>query len=170
MILLGLGSNKGDRREYLRRAVRELRGVLQDMRLSRVVESRAVLPPGAPPSWDMPYLNMAVAGRAEMAPLALLACVKAIEDGLGRVKTGVWGPREIDIDILAMGQTLFVSPQLVIPHREMTRRDFVMLPLCDVAAEWRYPGDGTHRGYTVTAMAQGFGFGEHLQDRGALDA
>ncbi len=69
----------------------------------------------------------------------LLARVKAIERDLGRVSRCKWGPREIDIDILAMDDVTMDTPELTIPHRVLLERDFVLLPLADVAPDWRYP-------------------------------
>lgn len=157
LLILGLGSNIGDRAAHLAAAQAELRAILAAPRASRAYESRAVLPEGAPAEWDMPYLNMAVAGECELAPQEVLQRVKAIEQSLGREHRGYWGPREIDVDILAFGDIVLEGPELTIPHRELLKRDFALLPLCDVAPEWRYP-TGEYRGKTAAEIVKLMGF------------
>lgn len=144
MVILGLGSNKGDRLAYLRQAVALLAPVLTGSRISRVYESRALLPEGATREWDLPFLNMAIAGDTQLAPLDLLETVKVIEEQMGRAQTGVWSPREIDIDILAMGEMVLDTPVLSIPHRALLARDFAMLPLSELAPDWHYPVPGDY--------------------------
>jgi 2-amino-4-hydroxy-6-hydroxymethyldihydropteridine diphosphokinase len=139
MIILGLGSNQSDRMAHLRAAVAELARVLSNLRVSSVYESAALLPEGAPPEWNIPYYNMAVCGQADIAPEALLAEVKAIEQKLGREFRGVWGPREIDIDILAMGDVQVKTETLTIPHAGLLERDFAYVPLVEIAPEWKHP-------------------------------
>jgi len=142
MVILGLGSNIGDRLAHLRAANWRLSAILQDIRLSRILESPAMLPPDAPPDIDHPFLNMVVSGTTTLTLQELFSAVKAIERDLGRVQRCVWGPREIDIDILAMGDLVMESAELTIPHRGILQRDFVMLPLAEIAPEWRYPVSG----------------------------
>lgn len=145
MIILGLGSNVGDRIAYLTRAVARLRDFVADIRLSRVYESAALLPEGAPSDWGNPFLNMALRGETALEPVALLERVKQAEREVGRETRGRWGPREIDIDILAYGALVILGPPAV-PHPEMLKRDFVLFPLSDVAPEWRYPAPGPQVG------------------------
>jgi len=142
MVILGLGSNIGDRLGYLRAAVRWLSAIITDMRLSSIMESAAMLPPGATNDMDLPFLNMVISGVTSLAPHALLAEVKSIELKLGRIQRGVWGPREIDIDILAMDDVVIKSPELSIPHSGILKRDFVLLPLAEIAPQWKYPVAG----------------------------
>lgn len=132
-VFLGLGANLGDRRATLRAAVAELRGVLEDVRVSALYET-------AP--WgdeEQPaFLNAALRGTTELAPLALLDATQAIEERLGRVRTGRrWGPRAIDIDILLYGGDVVSHPRLTIPHAQLRERGFALRPLADLA-----PGRG----------------------------
>lgn len=148
-VIFGLGSNCQPRRAYLHDAIRqleihpELR--LQSLLMSQIYESPALLPPNAPAEWDVPYLNMVVCAFTVAQPRTILAAVKGIETALGRKARGWWGPREIDIDILALGQQQWNEPDLVIPHKEMLSRDFVMVPLADVLPRWQHPLDATRR-------------------------
>lgn len=165
MIIFGLGSNRGDRLLFLRQAVRELAVSIRDLRCSPVYESAALLPKDAPPDWDMPFLNMVVAGQADIDPGQLLVHIKSIEKSLGRQNRGSWGPREIDIDILAVGENNVSSETLTLPHPHMLSRDFVMLPLADLLPQWRYPGQGEFHGMGAAAIVQmqGFCVGDKLR-------
>lgn len=144
MVILSLGSNIDDRLGYLSAAVTRLRTVLGDLRCSRVLESRALLPPGAPAEWDRPYLNMAVSGHSALEPLALLNTIKTIERELGRKDGPVWSPRPIDIDILAMDDKVITSAELTLPHKELLNRDFMLLPLAELAPGWTCPLQGKY--------------------------
>jgi len=167
MVILGLGSNIGDRLAHLEAAVRALAPVMRGLRASRVLESRAVLPAGAPPAWDLPYLNMAVCGDTTLAPLDLLNWLKAIESRAGRVSRGIWGPREIDLDILVMDEVVMASAGLTIPHPELLNRDFALLPCVDVAPDFIYP-HGVYKGKRVLDIVRekNVALGEHLKDTG----
>lgn len=159
-VILGLGSNVGDRMTHLAAAVRELGGYLEDQCCSPVYESAAVLPAEAPEAWNMPYLNMACAGRTALSPEQMLDTIKAIEKRLGRQERGRWGPREIDIDILACGEETMVTPALTLPHPQLLHRDFALVPLADVAPHWRYPGPGAFAGQEARAVVHALRMGE----------
>lgn len=141
-VILGLGTNMGNREEHLRRAVAALRPLLADMRCSAVYQSSALLPEGAPKEWNTPFLNMALCGDTELQPLMLLAETQAVEQALGRKARGHWGPREIDIDILAYDDKRVALPTLAIPHRELLKRDFALIPLAGLAPDWIHPETG----------------------------
>ena len=129
-IYLGLGANDGDRRDNLERAIAELIGAgFRLHRVSPVVESPALLPPDAEPSWHKPYLNLVVAGDADWSPSDGLAAAKKIERKLGRVGGAKWSPRCIDIDILLWHDAQTAAGDLTIPHADARRRDFVLTPL-----------------------------------------
>ena len=133
-VYLGLGSNLGDRLGYLRAAVAALaeRG-LPVTAASSVYESDALGPP--PPA----YLNAVVAVSTALAPRELLAVLKSVEAELGRHHTEHWGPREIDLDLLLYGDDLVTEEGLTIPHPELTRRSFVLLPLLEIAPDLDLP-------------------------------
>jgi 2-amino-4-hydroxy-6-hydroxymethyldihydropteridine diphosphokinase len=139
MVILGLGTNHGGRKQYLQDAAEQISPLLKNMQCSPVYESPALLPEDAPKEWNMPFLNMAVCGETTLTPHALLAALKAIEERLGRISRGRWGPREIDIDILAFGEDIVTEPSLVIPHSELLKRDFALIPLADLAPHWLHP-------------------------------
>ena len=147
-VFLGLGGNLGDRREMMRSAVAELRGVIDDVRVSSLYESAA---------WgvtDQPdFFNAVVRGRTELSPLDLLDATQAIENDLGRVRERHWGPRLIDIDILLYGNEVIDEPRLKVPHPYMTQRGFVLRPLADLAAGLTLP-DGSLVGELLTTVDQ----------------
>ena len=136
MVILGLGSNLGDRAIHLKRAISRLsrgRGaVLHAVSSSRIYESPALTPAGAPGAWDLPYLNCALSGETTLEPDALLRHIQEIERSLGRQHHERWAPRVIDIDILWWDGTEVQSDDLTIPHPEIVRRPFVLEPLRDL--------------------------------------
>ncbi len=143
MILLALGSNIGDREGFLRRACAALEAVgVSVVKRSALLETPAMLPPDAPEDWNIPFLNQVLLVTTRHTPEALLACAKSIEQGLGRTDRGRWGPREIDIDILAYNAEQRDTPKLTLPHPGIAERDFVLKPLAEIAPEWRHPLTG----------------------------
>jgi 2-amino-4-hydroxy-6-hydroxymethyldihydropteridine diphosphokinase / dihydropteroate synthase len=141
-VYLGLGSNQGDRREHLERAIAALVevGVAVD-RVSPIVESPALLPDDAPPEWNRPFLNLVLECTYDARPAELLGQLKAIESRFGRVDARRWSPRPIDIDILLWHGRSVIESNLSIPHPALTERAFVMSPLAALAPGLRLPGD-----------------------------
>ena len=140
MIVLGLGSNRGDRLAYLHKAKQALSAFVTSLTCSTLYESPAMLPENAPTDWESDFYNMAIAGETKLTPQELLVAVKQIEQQLGRQDRGRWGPREIDIDILAYDELRLQSPDLIIPHIGLLQRDFALVPFADVAPHWIHPG------------------------------
>ena len=125
MIYLALGSNLGNRFENLRRAVTELKQVFRCEKISHVIETEALLLPGSPESWNIPYLNMMVAGDTDLSPNELLRFIKRTEEKLGRdMQAGRWAPRIIDIDIVMYHDQQMITDQLTLPHIQLENRDF----------------------------------------------
>ena len=147
-VFLGIGGNLGDRRTTMRRAVAEIRAVVEDVRVSSLYETAA---------WgvtDQPsFLNAVVRGSTGLNALDLLDAMQAIENQLGRVRTQHWGPRAIDIDILLYGSDVIDVPRLKVPHPYMAQRGFVLRPLADLAAGLTLP-DGSLVGELLTTIDQ----------------
>ncbi len=142
---LGLGSNAGDRARMLASALELLTGGdLHVTRRSRVYET---------PPWGKidqpPFLNQVVEVETTLPPHELLARCQSVEQTLGRVRTERWGPRTIDVDILLYGDLVLEAPDLVVPHAEMRRRAFVLVPLAEIAPGLRLP-----TGETVEALLE----------------
>jgi 2-amino-4-hydroxy-6-hydroxymethyldihydropteridine diphosphokinase / dihydropteroate synthase len=142
-VYLGLGSNLGDRRANLSRALEKLstHGV-RVMRASPVVESPAMLPDDAPGDWNRPFLNLVAHGRTDASPLDLLDGLKTIERELGRVDAGRWAPRSIDLDLLLYGRETLTTDRLRVPHPGIAERAFVLTPLAALEPLLTIPGHG----------------------------
>lgn len=139
-IILGLGTNMGDRFSNLRTAIERLTLLLGELSFSSVYESPALLKEDSPPEWNRPYLNMAVKAVHKMHPADLLGSLKTIERDMGRkVDAPCWSPRTIDIDILCHGGTVIHSPALNLPHPHLSERAFVLMPFLEIAPEWKHP-------------------------------
>ena len=138
-IALALGSNLGDRVANLQGALDAMvaSGILRDTATSRIYESEPV---GGPEQG--PYLNAVVEGWTELLPEELLAALQGVEDQLGRVRTVRWGPRTVDIDILAYGHEVWNTEKLVIPHPRAHERAFVLEPWLEIDPDGQLPGIG----------------------------
>lgn len=134
---LGLGSNLGDRKENLEHAVAALDNQL-DISVTKRSDIHETEPYGKVEQPD--FLNMCVEIDTRMSPLSLLEAVLGIEHSLGRVRTEVWGPRVIDIDILLYEDLELKLEDLSIPHSEMHKRTFVLDPLSEIAGSVIHPG------------------------------
>lgn len=134
---IALGSNVGQREEYLLRAVQLLdqtAGISVD-KVSSVYETDPV------GYVDQPqFLNMVVQVSTSLEPVQLLAQVKQIEAALGRIRVIRWGPRTIDLDILTYGNQQVQLPHLQIPHPLMAKRAFVLIPLHELWGDEVFPG------------------------------
>ena len=141
-VLLGLGSNLGDRCANLEKAMGALAALSGTslLRWSTVYESEALLAPKSPPAWDKPFLNVAVELSTPLKPHDLLAATQEIERSLGRVAGERWAPRIIDVDMLAYDDESIVTPDLVIPHVGVSERAFVLAPLAEIVPTRRLPG------------------------------
>ena len=125
-VVIALGSNRGDRRWYLRRAVDALRGVISVVRVSSIIETDPVDAP--PPK----FLNMVVVGYTDLSPEALLDTLLEIEARLGRRRTTRNAPRVIDLDLILHSAHRRRGARLTLPHPRYRERDFVMRPLREV--------------------------------------
>lgn len=83
---------------------------------------------------DQPwFLNTAAQVETTLPPSLLLAACKAVEQRLGRVPRGRWGPREVDVDLLLYGDWVLLDPELRVPHLQLPHRQFVLVPLLELA-------------------------------------
>jgi 2-amino-4-hydroxy-6-hydroxymethyldihydropteridine diphosphokinase len=134
LVILGLGSNLGDRDAFLRAALAGLSPAYQVERVSSVYETAPQLVAEQPY-----YHNLVCAGRTQLAPLELLHLLKDLEQRLGRTPGYRYGPREIDIDIVLYGDQVIDLPELTIPHPRLAERAFVLAPLAEIAPDLRHP-------------------------------
>ena len=140
-VVLGLGSNVGQKLDYLRQAIVAIAQQIGKLEAySPIYQTPALLPNGAPSFWDVDYYNVAVLVKTELAPQSLLNKIKSIETQLGRDPGHVfWSPREIDIDILSYEGLVYQSENLQIPHKDLLVRNFALQPLLDVLPSWQHP-------------------------------
>jgi 2-amino-4-hydroxy-6-hydroxymethyldihydropteridine diphosphokinase len=135
---LGLGSNVGERRAHLQAAVAALpRHGVEVLASSSVYETEPV---GLVPD-QREFLNACLRVRTALGPEELLDACKAVERELGREPGGQrHGPRPIDVDLLLLGEAPHRSERLSLPHREVTSRRFVLVPLLELDPELTLPG------------------------------
>ena len=139
-IAIALGSNLGDREANLAFGRDELaqRGVTWQA-VSSIYQTEPVGPVADQP----PFLNQVAVGATFLSPHALLEVCLQIEAERGRERTVHWGPRTLDLDILLYGDDVINKPNLIVPHREMGNRAFVLVPLADIWGDWVVPGYNT---------------------------
>ncbi len=133
-VAFGLGSNVGDKRLNIHRALDALMatGLVDGPSLSSLYRT----PPWGPVEQDW-YVNACAVGATGLKPEDLLTRVKALEVALGRIEAIRWGPRLIDIDILYFGDLSLETPRLTLPHRDLLNRAFVLVPLAELRPERR---------------------------------
>jgi 2-amino-4-hydroxy-6-hydroxymethyldihydropteridine diphosphokinase len=138
-IFVGLGSNVGDRLNHLRNAVSILADApgIELVRCSSVFETEPVGFKKQPQ-----FLNAVVELRAADDPPRLVNRLKEIERRIGRTETFRWGPREIDVDLLLYGQRIVQAERCQVPHPEISRRRFVLVPLAEIAPDVHHPVSG----------------------------
>lgn len=131
---VALGANLGDREASLSDALNRLAAEpgIETRSISPIYETAPVGHTEQPS-----FLNMVVRVVTELSPLELLRRLLAIEREMGRVRDIRWGPRNIDLDLLLVGETSMDTPELTLPHPRMGERAFVLVPLKDV-----WPEDG----------------------------
>lgn len=137
-LFIGIGSNKGNREEYIKRALDHLEkdAQIKILKKATIIETE----PEGKPEQDK-YLNLVVEIETFLDPYTLFKRLKNIERFLGRKEVHEkWGPREIDLDILLFDDLIIKGKNLKIPHPEMHKRGFVLQPLCEIAPEVTHPG------------------------------
>ena len=137
-LFIGIGSNKGNREEYIKRALNHLDNDtdIKILKKSTIIETE----PEGKPEQDK-YLNLVIEIETFLDPYTLFKRLKNIERFLGRKEVHEkWGTREIDLDILLFDDLIIKGKNLKIPHPEMHKRDFVIQPLCEIAPDAIHPG------------------------------
>jgi 2-amino-4-hydroxy-6-hydroxymethyldihydropteridine diphosphokinase len=138
-IVLSLGSNLGDRLEMLQGAVDALADTpeLTVLAVSPVYETDPV---GGPDQPD--YFNAVVVAEGPHPARTLLERALAIENAFDRIRDVRWGPRTLDVDVIAVGDLVVDEPDLQVPHPRAAERAFVLVPWLDVDAAAELPGSG----------------------------
>jgi 2-amino-4-hydroxy-6-hydroxymethyldihydropteridine diphosphokinase len=135
IVYLGLGSNIGDREKNLRHAFRLLEeSQLKATKISGLYETEPV------DYLDQPwFLNAVLEAETELPANELLAVLRGIESQMGSKKVIAKGPRLIDLDVLLYGNATIDTPDLQVPHPRMLQRNFVLVPLAEIAPALRHP-------------------------------
>jgi 2-amino-4-hydroxy-6-hydroxymethyldihydropteridine diphosphokinase len=143
---VAVGSNLGDRWARLAGAARALRRApgVAVIRASRVWDTAPVGPP------QPRYLNAVLEVETTRTPLALLRLLREVEQEAGRTRDVRWGARTLDLDLLLLGDAALATPELTLPHPELTRRRFVLAPLAELCPDRVVQGTGD----TVAALLE----------------
>jgi 2-amino-4-hydroxy-6-hydroxymethyldihydropteridine diphosphokinase len=129
-VVVGMGSNVGDRLAHLQAAAQKLAKIAHVERASHIYETA---PMGGPEQGA--FYNAAVRVTYDGQPIDLLDALQSIELMLGRVRQERWGPRTIDLDILWIEGIAMESDRLIVPHERLAERPFALRPLVDVAPD-----------------------------------
>jgi len=157
-VYIGLGSNLQNPEQQIKAAFIELGQIpaTQLLKHSPLYRSAAVGPAGQPD-----YINACAALDTTLDPHTLLDALQAIETVHQRIRKEHWGPRTLDLDILLFGDQMIHTERLQVPHPYLCRRNFVLYPLADIAAETPLPrksiitvGSGQKLGEHAGAMSQ----------------
>jgi len=135
-VYVSLGSNLGDRLQYLKGAIGRIEEAekISIKKLSAVYETQPVGYENQ--GW---FLNLVLEVETSLDPLSLLDHLLSIEDQLGRKREEKWGPRSIDVDILLYNNQVVDSERLTIPHPRMHKRKFVLILLAQIAPQLLHP-------------------------------
>ncbi len=133
-VLIALGGNVGDVRATFRKAIAQICGATQAALLAR--SSDYVTPPWGEES-QPPFVNACIAIDTDLDPHALLFTLHKIEQRFGRDRTREtrWGPRTLDLDLLAYDDVALDKPELTLPHPRLFERAFVLVPLAEIAPD-----------------------------------
>ncbi|HCS61137.1 MAG TPA: 2-amino-4-hydroxy-6-hydroxymethyldihydropteridine diphosphokinase [Microbacterium sp.] len=141
--VVALGSNLGDRRAIIDRAIERISRLplVENVQLSEVFETVAVRVDGPDP--DAPgYVNAVALVITRLDPQILLGMLHAIEDENGRERHERWGDRTLDLDLITYGDVISDEPTLLLPHPRAAERLFVLEPWLSVAPDAEIPGLG----------------------------
>ena len=143
IIFFALGSNLGDRKDNIDKAISMLEQKLQIeiITISDIFVNNALLLEGSPPEWNLEFYNIVIKARINLdrfSPLEIITIIKKIENNLDRVNISRWSPRTIDIDILIIENIKIMQGEiLTIPHKELHNRDFFLIPLNQIDKNWQ---------------------------------
>jgi 2-amino-4-hydroxy-6-hydroxymethyldihydropteridine diphosphokinase len=134
-VYLSLGSNEGNRQQWLERAIEAV-----ELQCGKIMKRSAVYETAAWGIEDQPgFLNMVLEVSTTLTPPELLAAIQIIETELGRQRTVKWGQRTLDIDILLFNEEIIHDDYLSIPHPYMHERRFTLQPLSEIAPDLVHP-------------------------------
>lgn len=133
-IFLALGSNLGDKKQFINDAIALLKRYIGDITVAKFYESK----PQYYEKQDT-FVNTVISGYTELKPVELLHFIVGVEKQIGRKERFHFGPREIDIDILFYDDIIYKERDLVIPHPLLQEREFVLKPFLDLTPDFVHP-------------------------------
>ncbi len=137
-IYLSTGANLGDRAAQLQQAQ-----TLVGQHIGTVTQASKLYQTTAWGNTEQPdFLNQALEVQTSLSPTEVLGKIQFIENQMGRVRTETWGERTIDIDLLLFGDQEIDTPELQVPHQYLADRNFVLVPLMEIAGEIMHPTIG----------------------------
>ena len=147
-VYLSLGSNLGDRRAKLKKALSLLGESVEIVKVSSLYDTEPV-GVGEQPR----FLNLMCCVNTDIGPMQLLSLIKGIESSMGRDLSLHNTPRVIDVDIILYGDTIMESPELTIPHPRMRERAFVLVPFAEISPQVVHPVSGERIDELATRFA-----------------
>lgn len=152
---IALGGNLGDVRATFESALCAIADVVGPVTArSSLYQTLPLKPPGRESESFQNYLNAVIGCRTALPPIQLLDTLLTIERNHGRVRNPIerYAPRTLDLDILMYGSRIIETERLIVPHREMERRDFVLVPLSEVAPDIVNPRSGATIRQSLTLL------------------
>ena len=137
--VIGIGSNLGDALTSVRQAMRDVEDRLDATDVHRSSLYRTA-PVGGPEQPD--FVNAVLTLESDLTPDAVLQALQGIEQEAGRVRDVRWGPRTLDLDVVAAGNVVSEDPALTLPHPRAHERAFVLIPWHEIEPEASLPGVG----------------------------
>jgi 2-amino-4-hydroxy-6-hydroxymethyldihydropteridine diphosphokinase len=144
LVALSFGSNLGDKKNNITKALDEIRKrkLLRNIKVSPIINTRALLKPNSPRAWDLDFLNCIAVGESDYGANSLLLELQKVERIVSKRIKVTWTPREIDVDILLYGKQCISNKLLTIPHEDMLNKKFILQLLSGVDDSLYYPVKG----------------------------
>jgi len=157
-VALAFGSNLDDRESNIKKAIDCIvdRRLLTDIKKSSLLNTKALLKPNSPESWNIDFLNCVITGYTTLGVHVLLEELQKIENIIGSKPKERWAPRVIDIDILLYGGICMSDNIITVPHIEMLNRDFIVKLLAEVSPDFLYPKEGVFYKKSFKQIAENF--------------
>jgi 2-amino-4-hydroxy-6-hydroxymethyldihydropteridine diphosphokinase len=139
LLILGLGTNLGDKFYNLKKSITLLKssGIFisnNKIIYSKIYQTPALLKDDSPAEWSLDYLNMNISGESNLSAELILQKIQQVEKNIGRTRNNdIWAPRLIDIDILLYGDLILNSQSLTIPHKELCNRSWCLKPITELS-------------------------------------
>lgn len=155
-VILALGSNLGDKKNNILRALELLKKFSEIIKISSNYNSKALLKENSPKEWDMDFLNCVILLETDLQLRNFFEKTKEIENIIseGKREKNNWSPRKIDIDIIDWNNEIIEQADLTIPHSRIHERDFVLVPLYEIQPQYEHPKTGLSLRSMVKAVTQ----------------